>query len=80
MRSTIVKSGSGGAIHIPVRIMRAARLEIGQYVDICAVDGEIMIRSGRVQRYTLAELVEGITPDNQHGLIDFGNAIGREVW
>ena len=80
MRSNISRWRNGAAIRIPDAIMRAAHLEIGQEVEICAVDREIMIGSGRVQRYTLAELVEGITPDNQHGLIDFGNAIGREVW
>ena len=58
----------------------AARLEIGQYADICAVDGYIVIRSDRVRRYNLAERVAGITPDNKHGLIDFGDAIDREVW
>lgn len=58
----------------------AARLEIGQQVDILAVDGQIVIRSDRVQRYNLAELVEEITPDNLHDLINFGDAVGREGW
>lgn len=80
MRTSIARCGKGAAIQIPASIMRAARLEIGQEVDIREADGQIVIDPMRVQRYNLAELVEGITPDNQHGLIDFGDAVGREVW
>jgi len=60
--------------------MRAAQLEIGQEVDIRETDGHIVIESIRTPIYNLAELVDGITPDNQHGEIDFGDAVGREAW
>jgi len=53
MRTRIVKRGKGAAIRIPVPIMRAARLEIGQEVEIREVDGHIVIDPGRVRRYSL---------------------------
>ena len=31
-------------------------------------------------KYTLAELVARITPENRHALIDFGPPMGNEVW
>lgn len=31
-------------------------------------------------KYTLAELVAKITPENRHELIDFGPPMGNEVW
>ena len=33
-----------------------------------------------VIRYDLDELVAGITDQNRHDLIDFGEPVGREVW
>lgn len=80
MRTRIVRQGTSAAISVPAPIMRAARLEIGQQVDILVIDGQIVIRSDRVQRYDLNQLVDAITPDNQHDMIDFGDAVGREVW
>ena len=80
MKSNISRWRNGAAIRIPDAIMRAADLKIGQDVDIREADGQIVIEPVRVKGYTLAELVEGITPDNQHSLIDFGDAVGREVW
>ncbi len=80
MRTHIARCGHGAAIRIPAAIMRAARLDIGQQVDIRERAGQIVIDPVRVQRYTLADLVDRITPDNRHELIDFGDAVGREVW
>jgi antitoxin MazE len=31
-------------------------------------------------KYSLAELLAGVTQENLHGEIDWGNAIGKEVW
>ena len=34
----------------------------------------------RRKRYSLEELIEGITPENNHDEIDPGIAVGNEVW
>ena len=34
----------------------------------------------RKRRYTLDELVAGITPENRHEEIDWGPPVGNEVW
>lgn len=80
MRTRIVKRGMSAAIRIPAPIMRAARLEIGQQVDILAIDGHVEVHPVRVEVYDLDELVDAITPDNRHDVIDFGDVVGREVW
>lgn len=80
MRTRIVKRGNGAAIRIPAPIMRAARLDIGQEVEIREVDGHIEVHPVRVEVYDLDELIDAITPENRHDLIDFGDAVGREVW
>jgi antitoxin component of MazEF toxin-antitoxin module len=34
----------------------------------------------RKPKYTLAELLAKITPENRHEYIDFGPTVGKEVW
>jgi len=35
---------------------------------------------GQVVKYDLDELVAGISDDNRHDLIDFGEPVGLEAW
>ena len=43
-------------------------------------DGAIVIRGSR-RKYSLEELVAGITPKNRHGEIDWGRRpCGKEIW
>jgi hypothetical protein len=35
---------------------------------------------GHIIQYDLDELVAGITDENRHDLIDFGEPVGREAW
>jgi antitoxin component of MazEF toxin-antitoxin module len=32
------------------------------------------------RKYTLAQLLEGVTPENIHAEVDFGRREGKEVW
>ncbi|WP_228054673.1 AbrB/MazE/SpoVT family DNA-binding domain-containing protein [Gloeocapsopsis crepidinum] len=43
------------------------------------VDGGIMIQLQR-KKYTLEELLEGMTPDNFHSETDIETPVGNEVW
>jgi antitoxin MazE len=42
--------------------------------------GRIVIERVRPRKYELSELVKGITNKNQHREIDFGPAVGGEIW
>ena len=61
------------------RIAAAVNLGDGDEVDVRVQNGAIVIRPA-VRRYTIAELVEGITPKNRHVDIDWGTPTGTEVW
>jgi antitoxin MazE len=39
-----------------------------------------VIEPVRQKTYDLRRLLEGITPKNQHEAVDFGPAMGKEVW
>jgi antitoxin component of MazEF toxin-antitoxin module len=34
----------------------------------------------RARKYSLAQLLEGVTAENLHAEVDFGRPMGKEVW
>jgi antitoxin MazE len=49
-------------------------------VDVREEAGRIVIEPVRQKTYELAKLLKGITSKNRHEAIDFGPAMGKEVW
>ena len=43
-------------------------------------NGRLVVRAVSVARYTLEELVAGITDANRHGEVNVGEAVGNEGW
>jgi antitoxin MazE len=58
--------------------MQAARLTLDAVVDVREQDGQIVIEPIRPGKADLAELLAGITPENLHGGVDFGDPVGKE--
>lgn len=67
MRIVMKKSGNSAVAPLPQEIMQAARLRIGQLVDIREEAGRIVIEPIHSPEDVLAELLAGITPENLHG-------------
>ena len=80
MRSTVKKWGNSAAVRIPSSVMQATRLDLDEVVDVREEAGRIVIEPVRQKTYDLRRLLEGITPKNQHEAVDFGPAMGKEVW
>ncbi|MGL4686087.1 MAG: AbrB/MazE/SpoVT family DNA-binding domain-containing protein [Commensalibacter sp.] len=78
MRVFIKKWGNSASVRIPASVMAAANLSIDTKVDIREESGRIIIEP--VQEDELAMLVADITPDNLHNEVDFGPALGKEVF
>lgn len=81
INSNIKRWGNSPAVRIPATLMQALNLNIDDEVKIELVEGKITIEP--VQKgpvFSLAELVDGITDDNQHDLVDWGEPVGKEVW
>jgi antitoxin MazE len=75
----VAKWGNNLAVRIPKAVAEQARLQEGDAVSIEVVDGHIELRS--TERIpTLEELVAQITPENHRGKIDWGPAVGKEIW
>ena len=78
MRAQIGKWGNSAAVRIPREIAAAVRLEEGTPVDI-EVSGDALVIRPAQRRYTLAELLEGMTPEAMHEAFDWGPDLGGEI-
>ena len=46
-------------------------------------DDEVRLKRAKAvprRKYTLAQLLAGVTPENVHAEVDFGRPRGKEVW
>jgi antitoxin MazE len=76
----VKKWGNSAAVRIPASVMQATRLHLDVVVDVREEAGRIVIEPVRQKTYDLATLLKGITSKNQHEAVDFGPAMGKEVW
>ena len=58
---------------------RKARVSKAEPVDTVTGEGRIALSPMSSPRYSLDELIAGITEDNLHGQIDAGPAAGNEA-
>ena len=80
MVSTVAKWGNSLAVRIPQNVAKELDLAEGIEIQISAIEGTVVIKPKHRKRYSLDELVQGITPENIHGEIDSGIAVGNEIW
>ena len=77
MKVVVKKWGNSAAVCIPSVLMQAMHLSLDEVVDVREEGGRIVIEPVLTKAYRLDELVRGITPQNQHSAVDFGNPAGR---
>ncbi|HEY6418345.1 MAG TPA: AbrB/MazE/SpoVT family DNA-binding domain-containing protein [Candidatus Binataceae bacterium] len=78
---TVTKWGNSLAIRIPAAFAEALGLKEGTRVELKERSGELVIIAQRKRvRYRLEQLIDQITPENQHELIEWGKPVGKEIW
>jgi antitoxin MazE len=77
MRVTVKKWGNSAAIRIPAAIMEAAKLHVGETVDIKEEGGSIVIEPMQQDKFEVANLIAGITLDNLHPEINLDPSLGK---
>jgi antitoxin MazE len=76
----IAKWGNSLAVRIPQALVKEARLAEGDLLSVnLRRDGSIVLRSKR-RKYSLDELLAGITAKNRHKETDWGAPRGKERW
>lgn len=80
MNNYVRKWGNSAAVRIPAATLAAAGIKPDDAVDVREENGRIVIERAKPASVTLEWLLEGITPENLHGEIDFGPPVGKEFW
>ena len=79
MNTTVQKWGNSLAVRIPQSVARDSRLHQGSVVDIVLIAGKIVVKPRRRSRYTLTQLLRGVTARNRHAACDWGGPVGQEA-
>ena len=80
MRAAVKRWGNSASVRIPAAVLKAARLDVDDPVDVREEAGRIIIEPLERKEYDLTELVKGISRRNLHKEVDFGGPVGNEVW
>ena len=82
MLTRVQKWGNSQGVRFPKKVMKDAKLAVGDEVDVTVEDGRIVVEpSERIRgKYRLEDLVarmpEDYSPQEEH----WGEPVGREVW
>lgn len=79
MRTVVRKWGNSASVRIPAAVMEAAHLQLDMPVDVREERGQIVIVPLSETNYKLDDLLAGITAENLHGSVDFGEPMGKEL-
>ena len=79
METHVSKWGNSLAVRLPSSVAKEAKLTEGEAVELTVEAGRVVI-TPRAARYTLEQLMRGVTSGNLHGEADLGPAVGSEVW
>lgn len=82
MTTTIQKWGNSYAVRLPKTAVRKLNLRAGHSVEIReAVNGQTLsIVPVKLHKQTLAKILSRVTDENRHGEVDWGSAVGNEIW
>jgi len=80
MRVQVQKWGNSLALRIPKALAQEAEVRQGTDIELTATRGKLVAVPVSKRPFTLAQLLAGITEENIHGEVNFGQAAGREAW
>jgi antitoxin MazE len=83
MKTEFVKWGNSLALRIPAAFAKEVGASEGKRAEMTVEDDALIVkvaRSKRRRRYSLGELIEGITPENYHSEVEWGRPVGNEAW
>ena len=78
MQARVARWGNSLGVRIPKDIARRTGLREGARVDV-ETDGDRIVISPARPRYVLADLLEGMTPEEMRQAFDWGPDRGREI-
>jgi len=80
MSITLHRWGNSVGLRLPKSLLEQLGLGEGSQVDLKVDGNRLVIEPVRHRRLTMAELLEGFSPDDRPEEVDWGPPVGREVW
>ena len=77
MRVEVQKWGNSAAVRVPAPALKDAGMQVGQSLDLRVEGGRLVIEPATE---SLEDLLAKMTPENQHGVVLEGLAVGAEAW
>lgn len=77
MRVVVQKWGNSAAVRLPAPTLKDAGMQVGQSLELRVEQGRLVMEPASE---SLDDLLAKMTPQNQHGLVLEGPAVGAEVW
>ncbi|OQY44368.1 MAG: hypothetical protein B6242_12800 [Anaerolineaceae bacterium 4572_78] len=65
---------------IPKTIANQMGLQFNSIVEVILVNGNLLVKPVVKPKFTLEQLLSGVTTDNLHGEVDTGQSTGNEVY
>ncbi len=79
--STKVKKwGNSLAIRIPLSVAQNLGLQINSQIQITSDGTTATLKPESPKKLKLQDLLDKVTPENTHGLNDWGTPVGKELW
>jgi antitoxin MazE len=83
MKTEFLKWGNSLALRVPSAFAKEMGASEGKQADMTIERGALVVKIIKPRtrrRYYLENLIAGITEDNRHFEIEWGPAIGNEIW
>ena len=80
MKVKVQRWGHSLAVRIPKAFAAETRIHQDGEVELSIDQGRLIISPVTPGVVTLEGLLEGVTPENLHGEIETGAAVGAEAW
>ena len=77
---SLQKWGNGTGVRIPKKVVDAAKLKINQPLEVSLRGKSIVLTPvDQDKEFTLEKMLEGVTPENIHPMVDWGPDVGAEI-
>jgi antitoxin MazE len=83
MKTEFLKWGNSLALRVPNAFAKEVGASVGKTADMTVENGALVVKVSnkkKRRRYSLEQLIEGITRENYHREIDWGPPVGNEAW
>jgi antitoxin MazE len=82
MKTAFLRWGNSLALRVPSAFAKEVGASEGKRAEMTIENGALVVKvtTRKRRRYDLEQLIDQITEENRHPEIDWGPAVGNEVW